>query len=141
MAARAFVQDHKKSTLYPARDGNSNKERTHRQQLDHVKRKLLKFLDDKQQKETKGNILPMHVTPSPAPHRIPKRMFNERPNAWPVSTTPIMERRNMGHAQMPLAVQQRMPHLALATPVIARRNGKHGFSPKVDRFSPKIVFF
>ncbi len=118
MAGVVGLNVHRKKKLI-ARDGSGMSAETKRH-FENVKRKMFAFVDRQQQLEADGN----HLAPPLPFHPSPQRLFADQ-NQVPKPQlhhhrTPAPSHK---HLHPPSSAHKQLPHLALATPQVARRMG------------------
>ncbi len=112
--AAPLSADRKKKIPVDKASGMSARTKRH---FENVKRKMFAFVDQQQQIEGDANRL----APPPPLHFGPPRVFADQKG---LKSRPRHGRSPMSrgkHLQTPLSLHKQLPHLALATPQVARR--------------------
>jgi hypothetical protein len=119
--AAAVNSDHKKKSLHHVdrtpRDGGSGMNAQTQRHFEHVKRKLFAFVDRQHRLETDA----MHLSPPIHPMHNPQAMFVDQKKVSKHRLIPPSPVPSHKHS----SAHRQLPHLALATPQMARRSGKH----------------
>jgi hypothetical protein len=118
MAGVVGLNVHRKKKLF-VRDGSGMNPETKRH-FENVKQKMFAFVNRQQQLEADGNLL---APPLPF-HPSSQRLFADQNKAFKPQLhhhrTPAPSHK---HPHAPSSAHKQLPHLALATPQVARRVG------------------